>query len=51
MSQTSSSARRSTVLAISSYTTLRRRAVPTMNDIVIGYAEQLTRQIDREATP
>ncbi|WNV77877.1 TniQ family protein [Geodermatophilus sp. DSM 44513] len=46
MIQTESAARRSTDLAISSYSTLRRRAVPALEQIVTKYAEGLAASID-----
>jgi hypothetical protein len=45
MIPTSSAGRRSTDLAISSYSTLRRRAAPALKEIVRRYAEDLTQQI------
>lgn len=50
MVQTRSSVRRSTDQALSSYTTLRRRAVSALEDIVHGYADRLTRDIDANYT-
>ena len=46
MIQTTSAVRRSTDLVISSYSTLRRRAVHALEEIVTGYAEELTTRID-----
>jgi hypothetical protein len=45
MIQTTSAVRRSTDLAISSYTALRRRAAPALEAIVFGYAETLTQRV------
>ncbi|TKJ33254.1 TniQ family protein [Blastococcus sp. CCUG 61487] len=47
MIQTRSAVRRSTDLAISSYTTLRRRAAPSLEEIVTGYAADLKQRVDR----
>ncbi len=46
MIQTSSAVRRSTDLAISSYSALRRRASPALEEIVTKYAEGLAASID-----
>jgi hypothetical protein len=45
MIQTQSAVRRSTDLAISSYSTLRRRTVPALEEIVRRCAEELTQRI------
>lgn len=46
MIQTTSTVRRTTDLAISSYTTLRRRAAPVLEKIVTGYAADLAAGVD-----
>ncbi|SDX68739.1 hypothetical protein SAMN05661080_00848 [Modestobacter sp. DSM 44400] len=50
MALTATAARRCTDQAVSSYTTLRRRAAPALEAIVRGYAEQHTKRVDRAAT-
>jgi hypothetical protein len=50
MIQTSSAVRRSTDLAISSYTTLRRRAVPALEQIVGDYAKTVIVRLDQRAS-
>ncbi|RBY96714.1 hypothetical protein DQ237_08910 [Blastococcus sp. TF02-8] len=45
MIQSKSATRRSTNEAISSYSTLRRRATPALTEIVCRYAERVTQQI------
>lgn len=46
MALTTTAARRCTDQAVSSYTTLRRRAAPALEEIVNRYAEQLVQHID-----
>jgi len=48
MIQSQSIVRRSTDEAISSYTTLRRRAAPALGEIVAGYAADLKQRVDAE---
>jgi hypothetical protein len=50
MIQTSSAVRRSTDLAISSYTTLRRRAVPALEQIFGDYAKTVIVRLDQRAS-